>query len=321
MTYNMGFGDSFVIREALEYFIDFEMLFQTVPYLGYADTKGDAELENHIKEFVKLNTGLDYNHVVITSGANMAIAASLQAMEKLHSSKVYFDDLHFLKYPHLVKAMNMLRVDKEEFLADERVIQLTASPANPTGELNLIGDKKRTIWDACYHNQIYISPVSSVHTPLPDHALSVGSMGKVTGMNGIRIGWVATNSETLARTIRERHYIMTLSVPTNSLEVVRNFFQKVDVERFMAKSWSYLCDNRHELSKLEYLFESPVNPKGMFWFTKTDKSVKDLLVRAGVTFIEGVECGGTEDHIRITLGQDRKLTRAMVMAVRKLDGK
>jgi hypothetical protein len=59
----------------------------------------------------------------------------------------------------------------------------------------------------------------------------------------------------------------------------------------------------------------------MFWFTELDAKAKALLTKANVTYIEGLECGGNENQVRITLGQTRDLTKDMVKAVLKADGR
>jgi len=321
--FNMGVGDSHAVREALSHYTSTEKLMLCSPYLGYGDPKGDRELEDRIRSMVLRSTGTEYRHVVVTSGAHMGVAAALLAMERrLRSSEVHYDRLHFFKYPQLVRALNMIRVDADEYMQrGKNVILLTASPSNPTGLLNLQGHEGDTIWDACYHNEIYTSPIACEQLPRPEHLCMVGSLGKVTGINGLRVGWVATSDQSFADDVRQSHYNLALTTSTICAEVAKNFFRTVDTDAFFHRAWGYLCDNRYQLSKLEYLFDVPVPEYGMFWFVRADAQARELLLRAGVTFIEGTECGGTPDQVRLTVGQRRDVTAAMVRAVLKEDGR
>jgi aspartate/methionine/tyrosine aminotransferase len=321
--FDFGFGDSYAVRDALFEIVPPHHLLDIKPYLGYADKAGDPELEGMVRDMVEQSTGNRYGFVVMTVGAHMGVGAALMAMEqRLGSHEVYYDELHFLRYPQLVRSLNLLKASREDYYNTDRgVIRLTASPSNPTGILHSHGDEKDTVWDACYHNPIYTSPVASAHLPRPDHACMVGSLGKVTGMNGMRLGWVATDDERLAQSVRSHHYNLTLGVSTTNLALAKSFFKRVDLHEFEMRAWNALCDNRSQLSKLEYLLDGSVPNYGMFWFAKADDAARSLLARAKVTYIEGRECGGTDDEIRITIGQSRTLTRDMVRAVLREDGK
>jgi len=322
--FDFGFGDSYAIREALQCYISLDKIMgHSIPYPGYADKTGDPVLEKYVRDMVERSTGRRYEYVVITNGAHMGVAASLMAMEhRLNASQVYYDELHFLRYPQLVRSLNLLKASREDFYQGEaQTIHLTASPTNPKGYVHSVGDENRTVWDACYHNEIYTSPVSSLHLPRPEHHIMVGSLGKITGLNGMRLGWAATDDQRTMLRLRLHHYDLTLGVSTVNMAIAKTFFREVDQDNFQMRAFNYLSDNRTQLSKLEYLFADKVPSYGMFWFTEVDKQARALLQKVGVSIIEGVECGGTGDQVRITIGQTRDLTREMVKAVLKEDGK
>jgi len=321
--FDFGFGDSHAVRSALFTFLAPYQISEGVVQFGYAPKEGDTVLENFVREMIKASTGLKYENIVITAGAHMGGAASLLALEKRNGAQeVYFDELHFLRYPQLVQSLNLLRASKEDYLEKgSKVLRLTASPSNPTGELQTEGREQDTVWDACYHNEIYTSPLSAPYLPYPAHAVMVGSLGKITGLNGLRLGWVATNDKSLAARVQRHHYDLTLGPSTTSMGIAKNFFRRVELPAFYQKAYGYLCDNRSQLSKLEYLFADKVPDRGMFWFTELDVAARKLLEKVGVTVIEGFQCGGTENQVRLTLGQTRELTKDMVKAVLREDGK
>lgn len=292
------------------------------PYLGYASKHDYSSLEKRILEIVKDSTGNIYKHCVFVSGAQMGVAAGLKALEKNFGEWVFHDDLYFLRYPQMIKTLSMTRMNREWFDHDGGIL-LTASPSNPTGEIDkeFVYKPESTIWDAAYHNEIYTSPVASAYLPRPNHCMMVGSLGKLTGINGLRLGWVATNDALLAEEIRVQHYNLTLGVSTTSLGILENLLNKVNLTDFFINANYTLNDNRSELSKLEYLFARPIPKYGMFWFTEVDSSVRKLLEKSNVKYLEGTECGGTADTLRITIGQTRTLTKSMVKAVLKKDGK
>jgi aspartate/methionine/tyrosine aminotransferase len=321
--YDFGFGDSFGVREALFHHIMPNVLMQAQPYFGYPIENRDPFLQRAIQGMIVRSTGRYYKNIVIVNGATAGVIAALQALSGRIGSKMKMDDLHFPCYPQMVYAAGVewVHSDGRALSPGERAIHLTASPSNPDGSIKTDGDAECTIWDACYHNEIYTSPVASQILARPDHICMVGSLGKVTGLNGMRLGWVATDDDVLAMEIETRHYDMTLGPNTISMAIGNNFFKRVDVDSFMNRAWNHLCDNRTQLQRLEYLFGAPVQQYGMFWFTEADRKARALLQKVGVGVIEGRSCGGTRDQVRITVGQTRDLTREMVLAVLKEDGK
>jgi aspartate/methionine/tyrosine aminotransferase len=278
--------------------------------------------ERPILQIVKNSTGAEYKYCVLVSGAQMGVAAGLKALEKNFGEWVFHDDLYFLRYPQMIKTLGLTRMNRQWFDHDGGIL-LTASPSNPTGEIDkeFVYKPESTIWDAAYHNEIYTSPVASAYLPRPNHSMMVGSLGKLTGINGLRLGWVATNDALLAEEVKVQHYNLTLGVSTTSLGILENLLNKVNLTDFFINANHALNDNRSELSKLEYLFARPVPKYGMFWFTEADSAVRKLLEKAKVTYVEGKECGGSADTLRITMGQTRSLTKDMVKAVLKGDKK
>lgn len=320
--YDFGYGDSFGIREALneQIFKAENLIQQAKPYLGYPSQITNAPLESKILNLVKNSTGETYKYCILVSGAHMGIAACLKALEVDYGNKVHYDELHFLKYPELVRSLNFTSIPYRE--CDQKSsILLTASPSNPEGVICMNSGSKNTIWDAAYHNEIYTSPITCQQISKPTHSLMVGSAGKLTGMNGMRFGWVCTNDSILAERVSTAHYELTLGVNTISLALMHDFLDKVDLNKFYWRAFSVLCDNKSELSKLEYLFHRKIPVYGMFWFTEADSSARKLLAKCGVTYTEGVLCGGSKDTIRITLGQTRDITKKMVTSILKEDGK
>ena len=292
--------------------------------MGYASKDGYPVLEERVRKLIKQSTGLYYKHIVLTSGAQIGIVAGLKALsQKYHQDLVHYDELYFLGYPQIAKELGLMNVNKDWYKSDsENILRLTASPSNPTGEINFdLNNRDKTIWDACYHNEIYTSPVASEHLAKPDHVLAVGSFGKLTGLNGLRLGWIATNDEYLKKQTQLIHYNLTLGVSTISLGILENFLDNVPTNSFFLKANSYLNDNRTEMAKLDHIFSTPIPKYGMFWLVEVDNKSRKLLDNLHIKYIEGTECGASEDMVRLTLGQNRDITKKMVETVLKEDSR
>jgi aspartate/methionine/tyrosine aminotransferase len=322
MKFDFGFGDSFTVRDALYKYISPDKLCNEPPSMGYANKGGYPYLEQAILNMVVRSTGKKYKHCILTTGAYIGAMACMQVMSVHNGPFVRFDDLYFMRYPFMVRAAGLTGMTKSQ--AKKHLVtqgtELTASPSNPLGEASGDGSITHTIWDAAYHSEVYTSMLCNLLAK-PKHKYMVGSLGKTTGLNGIRLGWIACDSDQDAEEVRKAHYSLTLGVSTVSVEIAETFFREVDVYGFFKLANSYLNDNRTELQKLEYLFARPVPKYGMFWFTELDVATKRLLDDTGVTYVNGSECGGEGDTIRITIGQTRELTKKMVKAVSNKDGK
>lgn len=293
--------------------------------MGYPGTgPGIPDLVEDTKRIIKDESGLDYKHIVITAGAAQAITAILHAgKERDVLCLVRFSKPYFSHYPSLAKLAGYTVLIKDDGPVTQlsSSVDLIDSPSNPEGIIRGSMDTtaRITIWDATYANRIY----SKLMGIQPKHDIMVGSFGKLFGLNGARLGWIATNDSWLFDRLTDINYHMTLGVSVPSQRLVASIIDNIDMDKFTREAALQIDCNREEMTKLEYLSMSgetvPVN--GMFYWTTMDSRARGLLKVAGVKWIEGDTCGGTNDHLRLNLAQSRKVVQGMVKAVRKLDGK
>lgn len=203
-------------------------------------------------------------------------------------------------------------------------IQILDSPSNPEGIVDG-NDYGRVVWDAAYYSPTFgvsISGSRTLTTSIPPHIAMAGSMSKMTGINGIRIGWLATNDENLYLKAARFVTYDICGVSGLSQHLAVQILKKVDLDSFWKRSKLVLDDNRTEIQKLAYLFGDQEIPKmGMFALFEIDNKLKRLFEKASVFFISGKICGDDRDSVRINLAQTNLATKAMVKAVLKADKK
>jgi aspartate/methionine/tyrosine aminotransferase len=324
--FNFGFGDSVAVNAALFDVFGYKSFTLDDFHPNYPPVEGDARLTELTSLLIKRMTGKQYRHVLLTHGATGAINTLMRTMGE-RGGGVYHDELHFLYYPQMVRRLGMLPVERADFFRYEQVIHLTASPSNPTGDIHSFGHSERTIWDGVYHNDVY----TDLFIAPPLHKAMVGSYSKYLGLNGARVGWIATDDKALYEKCVHDALFETLGVSTLGTALVTQILTEGEKDEpgialdkltwFEMTARGYLNDNRTELQRLEYLFNRQVPTRGMFYFSEADDAARELLAKAGVKYIDGQRCGGSKGSVRLTLGQDRDLTRAMVRAVLKEDGK
>ena len=186
-------------------------------------------------------------------------------------------------------------------------------PSNPLGKMQEIERKSLeipVILDGVYFNNVY---TRGSLTP-PPHDVYIGSYSKLIGLNGIRIGWVATDDDLLA--IRMAALITAeycgLSVP--STDILKQTLKDFNWPLFESRARGNLNWNREDWSKLEKFFgDVPVPENGMFYYGPVDKKCKELLSNTGIGYIGGKALGTNDDFARFNLGQNNRMFRKAVM--------
>jgi hypothetical protein len=320
MKYDFGFGDSFAVRAALQAYntlhtiSPFDCL--TYSYFGYPPIETEEQLRLKISNIIETLTGRKYPYILLTHGATGGINSILRYM-KTQFEYGEHDARYFIYYPEMFKQQGIIKSEE-----GVKTFQLTSAPSNPEGAFfNRNFSALNTVWDAVYYNPIYYYPSLLLHKYIPNHRVMVGSFGKLLGLNGLRLGWIATEDKFLYDYVVHDHVTENLGLSTASINILKNilFKEGFNLLDFCILANSYLEDNRTELAKLEKFFHSPVNPNGMFWFTEADSKAQILLKNSEVKTIPGSLVGADDNFIRISLGQDRTLTRLMVKEVLKKD--
>lgn len=290
---------------------------------GYPPHEGDPNLIAEIKKLIARLTNKDYKHVIITNGATNAICAALSAMSP---SEIFINDRFFSLYPGIAaqftKNVHFLNIKNSTLQNSDNSVAIVDNPSNPRGEIisnihSVPTNKLGVIWDAAYWSPTYVPNLNS-RSILP-HDVMVGSISKLTGINGIRIGWFATDDDELYKKAAEYITLTLCGVSALSQDLAYSILKHVNMEKFYAESAQLIQDNKNEMAKLSQLFNGQQVPEiGMFIYWQADKELINKINNLGVTFTSGTSVGGHENEIRINLGRKRHLTKNLVEILKKL---
>lgn len=321
--YDLGWGESVVVRhrflECTRKSVQAIFDHRTLLDVGYSPIEGDPELIEITKSIIKRQTGREYDYVLPTHGAAGGVTLALRAYKNQgYYNAVTAEPPYFAFYPNMIKASGLQHVNENIPITDcYRPLALIDSPSNPLGQARSrlrLGIAFPIVWDAVYHNKVYVPD----HFPVPDHDVVVGSYSKLTGINGIRIGWLATNEPFLyerAKMLAAEYGGLSSATTQILLNLLKDFYW--DEFETMASNW--LDYNREEWSKLEKYFDKPVTNVGMFHYSKLDKHVKTLLEKSHIKWTLGSLLGTSDDFGRFNLGQDAKMIKKAVQEVLKND--
>lgn len=322
--YLLTWGESVIIRQRfVETFGSTIILgHKELENLSYTKHSGEPELIELARQCIKRQTGMEYKHILITNGATGGITITMRAYYKQGYKKVVTrDPPYFSLYPRMIDAAGMKHVIDMRFENDGDEIFLLDNPTNPTGKtcsvLHLY-PKHLTILDAVYHSNCY----TTGNPIVPWHNVQVGSFSKLTGLNGLRLGWIATDDDLLydrLKVLVEAEYA-GLSRPSGEilLALVKGKEDRWDEFESMSRYWMDM--NRTEWSKLERFFgNTPVSPIGMFFYSPMDEACKRLMEKAGVQYMLGSNFGHIDSHGRFNIGQCSKVVQGAVKAVLKAD--
>ncbi len=315
--YPLCWGDPVVVRQALFNFFTPNVKIDTYNS-GYECGKTTAQLERLTKILSERVLGVKHDFLVLTTGAMQALDVLFKAYKIQGRNNVMTFDTYFLFYPKVAK-MNDVEFNGLRKSADN-VIFLADSPSNPEGLTREFCADQGCIWDAVYNNPIYKSTITSP----PIHEVAVGSFGKLFGLSGLRVGWIATNNYELAKQVKDLVDYSTCGVPTPSQSILIQILYRYLYTGEIGKSFETLArqkidNNKDEISKISHIFDGqdlPVN--GMFYFPKATDKARKILKKADVGFVEGKFCGD-EDSIRLNLAQSNDLTQKAVASVLKED--
>ena len=319
----LGWGDSFCVRKSFieasdNFYIPFNN--QDIIEMGYTPHEGDPAMIEATRKIVERQTGINYNHIVLTHGATGALNVALTALKNSvfdNECVITTPPPFFRMYPEIISNSGFIHTYSEDLSNFNGHIILIDSPSNPTGKLrkedftNL--GKNAIIFDSVYHTPSYMG--KGYHAP-PKHLINVGSYSKMTGINGIRIGWAATNDTLIYERLKKAVSAEYCGLSAAQNRIALDLVTHVDWDLFEMKARNKLDANREEWSKLEkYFGDKAVYPVGMFYYAPADAACRALLDKAGVTYFGGEQLHHTNEYLRINLGQDVELVRDAVKAI------
>lgn len=320
---DFGWGDTRGLREnILSIYKDLNVS-QNMPLedYGYPPYEGDAELVKKLRKLTKYLTGKEYKYVCITGGCTHAVNASIYSISNMVTDYVGTRELYYPRYPNMVALTDMDHVTFNFPRFTEEDIAVVDSPSNPLGLVGVPNgvSTPNIIWDAAYHSPTYgILP----GTRRIDNArVFCGSLSKLTGINGIRVGWTATDEENIHSDVQiyVRSSVCGISYPSQYLanEILKD---EGRLDLYFKMSSRLISSNKEEVLKLKDIFGSDeISDFGMFAFFKVDQQMLNLFDKAKVKFTPGIDCGADYPSVRINLANTAEQTKEMVQRIKAAD--
>lgn len=311
--------------------------------LRYGFHKGKPELRKLIAE----DYGVDYNRVVVTTGASEAIFTVMASVTR-HGDHVVIEHPN---YPSLYEVpyglgcrVEYLRLryedgfkpnlgELEDLIKPETKLVALTHPNNPTGSMISKRELEKLIelverkgvyllFDETYRELSLNGKLPPAAT-LSDRVISVSTMSKAYGLPGIRIGWVVASKEIIDSVcaVREQLTIcnsiigeeIALSVLKRKEEILREVLSRVKENIRFLKDW---------MSKQDDLDWIP--PEGgvvCFPRLKINASSMEFckrLIEEYKTFTVPGECFEFKGHFRIGFGGDSAELRSGLENVGKV---
>jgi aspartate/methionine/tyrosine aminotransferase len=327
--FDLTWGESVAVRQAFLKNItlpNIHFTHESLLAMDYTPFNGDDKLIASTKAVILRQTGETYKHVFLTNGASGGCTIALRAYASLGARYGMTNPApYFPLYPGMMKAAGLHHTADPKITNawDQRVFLLD-TPGNPTGQHmdvpTFYSKLDDVIWDAVYHNNVYCA----LKVPSPKHNIAVGSYSKLTGLNGIRLGWIATNDDVLAEEIATLIAPEYCGLSKPSKMIMAQLLEDINLSdswgKFENDARDALDYNRGMWSMLEKYFEgTPVPVNGMFYYAKMDKACKELFEKAEILWQSGTKCGHSDDFGRFNIGQDPVVIREAVKAVLKAD--
>jgi len=322
--FDLTWGESVCVRDAfLETISGGPALFglEELHHLGYPKHEGDPDLVEITRQVIERQVGSSYTHVLLTNGAAGAVTLALRAYRQKGYEICHLNEPPFFPvYPSMVHSAGFESYSYGKMNADYRKkVRLIDSPSNPKNEvMEVIRPDIDTaiVWDAVYHNKVYMK---FDYKPI-EHDVLIGSYSKLTGLNGIRVGWLATNDDLLFERFRELITAEYCGISVPSTAILKKYLSRFWWDSFEQNANFRLDFNREQWSKLEkYFGGQPVSPIGMFYYAPIDKACKKLMEKSHVLYMPGSSCGTTDDFARFNIGQDCRTVKKAVEAILRND--
>lgn len=321
MKIDLTWGESVAVREQFINLINpFVMIAQnrdSLLSLNYSPFEGDTILLEHTKKVIQRQFGRTYKHVILVNGAAGGCVITMRAYAQSGKSIGLTAEAPFFSlYPSMVNAAGLEHQTKFEGLERFSIVSLIDSPSNPTGEIRVDPlPFAPVIWDAAYGNKVYTRL-----NPAITHDVLVGSYSKLTGLNGIRIGWIATDDSILFERIKDLVAAEYCGLSTPSSELLNKVLPDFDWASFERNSIYALDRSREEWSRLERFFGGhPTPDNGMFYYAPMDKKCQEIFTKAEVVWTPGSKLGHNDSFGRFNIGQSLSNIKNAVAQVLKAD--
>jgi aspartate/methionine/tyrosine aminotransferase len=309
--YNLGFGYPTCVLETLDMMYKPIVVQTDILNLEYCEYEGKPDLIKHIQKL----TGK--KHIIITTGCSQAINIALRALSQAEGfNQVLTNKYTFSYYDNIINKANLehKKIDDLHKTNITKALRLVDIPSNPYGKIESVHDVyNNTIHDEVYNNQVYINDT----TPFTVQArVTVGSVSKLLGLTGVRIGYIATDIESDYNLFYNEVKYENCTSSVLSQDLVTNVFNKLDMENFTTIARGRVNYNREQFLKLNSFFDGQEIPNnGMFYVVEVDKKGLSIINRASVTYIT-LDSGKNTSLIRFNLAANNTLTKNAVNAIK-----
>jgi aspartate aminotransferase len=328
--YNLSLGEPHLSRFPLSIMAD---LVSIKDIHRYYPSSGSESLRQALLN--KYYPGLNIENISITHGAIGALDVILRSNSHLTDleTEILLPDPGFPPYEKLaefsklkIKKYKINLAKKAETLIDwqglaEQVsaqtkIILINSPNNPTGKLFTDHDRLQLgqildknpqlhfIMDEVYRELIFTGDKHTELISFLDRGYIVGSFSKMYPLQGARIGWVATNPQSMKK---------LMPFLNNAYGAISSFGQEL-AQLMLDKNFNFSAPYFEALATVEEVlteFQIPhVVPLGGFFcfldFKVDDRLVAEKLLSLGVMVVPGSTFGSQgRNHIRICFAQKK----------------
>ena len=317
--FQFAWGDPVCVRQALKEMLRNDPLLHS-PHLelirdgGYPVHEGNPRLIELLKNLALRQSGLRPKHLFVTNGATGGLNSALSVIKDKEEFCITHGT-YFPFYPAIISQTGFVHGDESDmehiessYYSHKNHVTLIDSPNNPLGHLWY---ESVDIFDSAYGAYHYrkgsVVPQS--------WRIMVGSLGKTLGIPGIRIGWVSTNDDDLgimlARYVTASYAGLPIQSQDTAIWYLGQLHDKMD--EFEKLAGNYIDDNRNEFQKvMDHFEQSSVPERGMFCVLEIGDKERRVLESVGVKWQCGTTWGRDKNWARLSLGQNRELTREVV---------
>lgn len=322
---NLAIGEATVVRDAFTCARN-KSLDWISEDLGYPMCNGMPELRKAVMAWA-ISSGIcneDHpGHVVITNGATQALLASISD----RYDNISLQAPYWPRMPVLIKSLN------QPFDGpNPRQVLITTWPNNPSGnDLSIYtspGDGINVIWDAVYASDIYGFEPNKI-PGLKNANVIIGSMSKVFGLSGLRIGWAIFKNEVDAELATKYVETTTSGVSAASQLMALEFL--THASKFEGIHKKVKQGIRDTIQRNATDLKSVLEPNGechgamsdaggMFgWFLAHDSvKIRDAFNAAKIFVVRGDTCGVTNQWFRLNCAASRAEVQEAVEKLRKV---
>jgi aspartate/methionine/tyrosine aminotransferase len=327
---DFGFGNPYALNEVLTRAYQPSLSLSTnMTNLPYAPDIGRDKLVEIAREHIKNLTDSrgSYDYIMITHGATSALNTVLRYIKKIGETGITTLDFGYPFYEKMISKAGLAREAISHTDTDLEINNkirssvnkwaLIDSPHNPSGNVyNINVLSKGIIWDATYHTKTYLKDKDLSKKPYMPQII-IGSFGKMLGITGIRLGFLATGNPFMFERLLEDNLMENATASHLGQLMIEDVYNQLDMDTLMLVGRDALDRNRAELSKLEKLTGTAVSENGMFYLFQADQKLVSIFNESDIIFTKFNV--GSDIYIRLNGAQTLENTKEMVRRVLERD--